>query len=100
MPIYVYQVIHDDGSAGEVFEIHQSMNDPPLACHPDTGEPVRRVYLAPNLSMKWTPGQEKKVSDNKYVESRGFTKYERDKLTGRYHKVAGKNKNVPDTLQP
>jgi predicted nucleic acid-binding Zn ribbon protein len=90
MPIYVYETMRADGSAGERFELQQSMSDPALTVHPQTGEPVRRVLLAPNLASKYTPGQTKDRLDNKRVEKAGFTKYERDKLTGTYHRVAGK----------
>lgn len=85
MPIYVYETI----DSGEQFEVHQSMRDPALSRHPETGQPVRRVILPPNLGLKHTAGKEKKLLDNKQIEKAGFTKYERDKLTGTYHRVAG-----------
>lgn len=100
MPIYVYEVVRKDGRSGESFEIEQSMNDPALEAHPVTGEPVRRVYQPPNLASKYTPGATKAKLENKNVEKAGFTKYERDKLTGTYHKVAGKDRQAPDTLKP
>lgn len=90
MPVYVYEVIQADGRPGARFEHHQSMKDDPLQRHPDTGEPVRRVLQSPNLSTRHTPGSESKRLDNKNVEKAGFTKYEKDKLTGQYHRVAGK----------
>jgi hypothetical protein len=37
--------------------------------------------------------------DNRRVEAAGFTKYEKDKLTGTYHKVAGKDARAPDTFR-
>ncbi|QYY34777.1 hypothetical protein [Ruficoccus sp. ZRK36] len=76
------------------------MSDPALTHHPQSGEPVRRVYLPPNLASKYTPGSTKNKLANENVEKAGFTKYERDKLTGTYHKVAGKNAQAPDTLKP
>lgn len=85
MPIYVYQTLE----TGERFELHQSMRDDPITAHPETGEPVRRVILPPNLATQYTPGKEKKLLDNKTVEKAGFTKYERDKVTGTYNRVAG-----------
>ncbi len=100
MPTYVYQIVNEDGSEGPIFEVEQAMKDPPLAQHPESGKEVRRVYQPPNISAKYTPGHTAKVTDTKYVEKAGFTKYERDKLTGTYHKVAGKNQNTPDTLNP
>ena len=84
MPIYVYEVIQPDGSPGSRFEIQQSMKDDPLEKHPESGEPVRRVLLPPNLASKYTPEQTKKKLDNKNLEKAGFTKYERDKLTIEY----------------
>jgi len=86
MPIYVYETIE----TGVQFECHQSMTDKPLCKHPETGEPVRRVILAPNLGTKHTPGREKKLTSNEAVEKAGFTKYEKDKVTGKYNRVAGK----------
>jgi len=100
MPIYVYQVIRPDGEEGETFEVEQSMKDEPLAKHPRTGEPVRRVYQSPNLASKYTPGATKNKLETKNVEKAGFTKYERDKLTGTYHKTAGKDKRAPDVFKP
>lgn len=90
MPIYVYECIKPDGSSGERFEIQQSMKDDALTEHPDSGEPVRRVFLPPNLTTRYSPGATKDKLDNKNLESTGFTKYEKDKLTGKYHRVAGK----------
>ncbi len=90
MPTYVYEVVKRDGAAGETFEAQQRMTDPPLERHPATGEPVRRVYVPPFLSSKYTPGQTKSRLDAKNIEKQGFTRYERDKLTGQYHKTAGK----------
>lgn len=99
MPIYQYQVINDDGSDGLVFEIEQRMSDPTLTEHPITGKTVKRVYSAPNLATRYTPGgTESKLAD-KNIEKHGFTKYERDKLTGTYHKVAGADKNAPETFK-
>ncbi|MBC2593058.1 zinc ribbon domain-containing protein [Ruficoccus amylovorans] len=100
MPIYVYEVITGDGSSGERFEIEQPMSAAPLTQHPRTGQPVRRVYLPPNLGSKYTPGSTQNKLSNENVEKAGFTRYERDKLTGTYHKVAGKDSAAPDTLKP
>ncbi len=90
MPTYAYEVIEPDGSDGEVFEVVQHMKDDPLTEHPETGQPVRRVYLPPNLGTKHTEGKSKATLDNRNIERAGFTKYEKDKLTGRYHRTAGK----------
>ncbi|NDV61037.1 FmdB family transcriptional regulator [Puniceicoccales bacterium CK1056] len=97
MPIYVYEVVQADGTPGPRFEIQQSMSEAPLEKHPETGEPVRRVFLPPNLASKYTPAQTNKRLENKNLEKAGFTKYEKDKLTGRYHRTAGKE--GPDVIQ-
>jgi predicted nucleic acid-binding Zn ribbon protein len=44
MPTYTYETIpQQPGEAPVRFELRQSMLDQPLARHPDTGAPVRRV---------------------------------------------------------
>ena len=89
MPLYLYEVVNADGSAGEAFEVLQPMSDPPLTAHPETGEPVRRVFGAPSAPRGWTDSQGKaKLSDNK-LASLGFTKYVKSG-DGRYEKTAGK----------
>ena len=40
MPTYIYETI---SSTPERFEVRQGFNEPVLAVHPSTGEPVRRV---------------------------------------------------------
>jgi len=97
MPIYVYEVVQPDGSGGERFELAQSMKEDALRVHPESGQPVRRVLQIPHLSTKHTPGATRSKLDNKNVERAGFTKYERDKLTGTYHRVAGHN--GPESFQ-
>ncbi len=94
MPTYVYQVIEDDGSAGEVFEVFQKMSDPALKTHPDTGKPVRRLIQAPNISGKWSESATKQMLSDKNLDRIGFTKYERAG-DGTYEKRAGSG---PPTL--
>ena len=44
MPVYVYQTIpQSDADFPLTFELRQSMAEPCLTAHPDTGVPVRRV---------------------------------------------------------
>lgn len=46
MPTYLYETLPaDPAQAPERFEVKQSMKDAPLACHPETGVPVRRVLV-------------------------------------------------------
>lgn len=96
MPTYVYQTLPADGTPGECFEVVQSMQDKPLEFHPESGLPVRRVILAPNLTTRYSTGATKQRLENNRLEKAGFTKYARDKLTGEYHRVAGKE--GPDRL--
>jgi predicted nucleic acid-binding Zn ribbon protein len=44
MPTYVYETIPESASATpQRFEVRQSMSEPALTRHPQTGAPVRRV---------------------------------------------------------
>lgn len=44
MPVYVYETIPQSGAdRPQTFELRQSMSEPCLTAHPDTGAPVRRV---------------------------------------------------------
>jgi hypothetical protein len=48
MPTYTYKSItsdkgQDDKGQDEIFEVHQSMRDPALTHHPETGVPVQRI---------------------------------------------------------
>lgn len=100
MAIYVYEVIREEGEEGEIFEYEQPMTESALKKHPVTGEPVRRVYLPPNLAYKHTPGKVRNLTSNENVERAGFTKYVKDKTTGRYHKEVGKDRRAPEVLDP
>ncbi|MGI9013431.1 MAG: FmdB family zinc ribbon protein [Phycisphaerales bacterium] len=95
MPTYVYQVICEDGSDGEVFEVVQKMSDPPLKVHPETGEPVRRVPQAPIIPGTGSDHHTKKILSNKHLNDIGFTKYEKAG-DGFYEKKAGSG---PDVIQ-
>ena len=88
MPTYVYQVIEDDGSDGEIFEVFQKMSDPTLQTHPESGKPVRRLIQAPNISGKWSESATKQMLSDKNLDRIGFTKYERAG-DGKYVKRAG-----------
>lgn len=46
MTTYVYETIpQSPDEKPRYFEIKQSMNDPALSTHPETGEAIRRVIL-------------------------------------------------------
>jgi len=94
MPLYLYEVVTGDGSPGEQFEIFQSMSDPPLTRHPETGVPIRRVLCAPAIGGKWSDSAMKRsVSDDKKLERLGFTKYVKAG-DGVYEKRAGKGPQI------
>lgn len=93
MPTYVYQVINDDGSDGETFEVVQRMSDPPLTNHPETGKPVRRVITAPNIPGEWSDHATKAKLSDKNLDRLGFTKYQRAG-GGHFEKKAGQGPDV------
>jgi predicted nucleic acid-binding Zn ribbon protein len=93
MPTYVYQVINEDGSEGEVFEVVQKMTDPPLKKHPETGLPVRRIPAAPTIPGHYSDHATKKMLSDKNLDRLGFTKYEKAG-GGFFEKKAGQGPNV------
>src|SRR5262245_11511014 len=88
MPLYVYEVVLTDGSGGEQFEIIQKMSDAALTTHPETGEPVRRVFAEPNTPRTWTDRQGKAKVSDKNLAQKGFTKYVKTG-DGTYEKTTG-----------
>lgn len=88
MPFYVYEVVQPDGTGGEQFEVFQKMADAPLTKHPETGEPVRRVFTEPNAPRAWTDSHGKAALNDKNLASKGFTKYVKTG-NGTYEKTAG-----------
>jgi hypothetical protein len=94
MPTYLYQIIETDGGEGAIFECEHPMQEA-LTHHPESGHPVRRIYSPPNLAVRYTPGNTRQLLSNENLERKGFTKYEKDKVSGKYHKVTGQG---PSTL--
>ena len=93
MPTYVYEVITEDGQPGERFELIQKMTDAPLTQHPETGRPVRRVFLAPRIAGRFSPlASERAMKDDNKLERLGFTKYVKSS-DGTYEKTIGKGPN-------
>jgi hypothetical protein len=89
-------VINEQGQPGERFEVVQKMTDEPLTTHPETGQPVRRVFMpfsipSPTSEMK----AERALKDDSKLEKMGFTKYVKSD-DGRYEKTIG---NGPDLLK-
>ena len=93
MPTYVYEVLTSDGSPGERFEVDQAMSDPPLAAHPDSGAPVRRIITPPNIAGKYTEVTASKSTSDKNLERLGFTKYVKSG-DGTYEKAVGKGPDI------
>ena len=90
MPTYVYEVLDKKGvPTGRTFEVFQSMKEAALKKDPETGEPVRRAIVAPNIAGNWSDMKSKSKLSNKNLERMGFTKYER-KGNGYMERVAGK----------
>ena len=89
MPTYTYQVIHDDGTEGEIFAATHGMSEPPLTEHPETGEKVIRVFNAPHVAGSSHERNQKQQMDDKNLDRLGFTKYVRSGK-GHYEKHIGK----------
>lgn len=95
MPLYEYEVINPDGSAGPRFELFQSMQAEPLSKHPETGEPVRRVISAPTLPGKYSDHAAKQtLNDDRRLTELGMTKYVKNN-DGSYERRSGSG---PDTI--
>lgn len=78
MPLYLYQVVEADGRLGEVIELTHSMKEAPLQRDPTTGKQLRRIYEAPGLGIKHTPGRTKNLLADKNLAQKGFRKYVKD----------------------
>ena len=86
MPVYVYRIVKPASSADPeaspaTFEVRQSIHDPPLTRHPETGEPVERVICPPTIA-RGAPG-------NSVLANAGMTKYTRTS-DGTYEKQTGR----------
>lgn len=89
MPIYVYEVIREDGEPGETFEVIQRMSEEPLKNHPDSGAPVRRVIAAPSIGGMWSDSAMGNSISDSNLKRLGFTKYVKTG-DGSYEKTVGK----------
>jgi predicted nucleic acid-binding Zn ribbon protein len=95
LPTYVYEVIGAHGEGGERFEVVEPMSAQPLTSHPETGQPVRRVFVPFEITGKDSKNRaDRALSSDSKLEKMGFTKYVKSS-TGEYEKVAGKG---PDML--
>jgi len=95
MPLYIYEELRPDGSAGTTYEFLQSIHDPAFTKHPETGVAIRRKVTA-----AWTPKpfgkhDKKEQLSDKNLEKLGFTKYVKTKRG--YEKTAGEG---PELKKP
>jgi len=88
MPIYVYQVVQEDGE-GEVFEVVQRMGEPSLTEHPQTGEPVRQIITAPSLVLKHGDRKDAQIMSDASLKRTGFTRYEKSGDGSTYVRTGG-----------
>ena len=90
MPTYVYEVIMPNGETGERFEVFQPLSDPALEKHPETGAPVRRAIVLPQVQTTSDKGRYSKSN----LERLGFSRFEK-RGDGHYEKTAGQG---PDAI--
>jgi hypothetical protein len=88
MPVYTYQVVHDDGAEGETFDVIRKMSDPPLKKHPDTGEKVKRIYQPIHIAGITNERHSKQLLTDKNLSKNGFTKYQKNGK-GHYERTVG-----------
>ncbi len=95
MPTYIYETIGEDGSGGERFEVVQPMSEAPLEVHPESGKPVRRVFMPPHIGGgKWSDrAMVNSATDDNKLERLGFTKYVKSDQ-GKYEKAVGKGPDI------
>ena len=93
MPTYLYETIPADREPIERFEVVQRMTDDPLETHPETGQPVRRVFVPFHVAGKLAVNPDKTLADDGKLEKLGFTKYVKSD-EGKYDKVIGKGPDI------
>lgn len=90
MPVYVYETIPVGGASPRCFEVSQRMSDPELIEHPETGEPVRRIIMAPALALKHSSSRQRDVLSHANLSRHGFSRYQKTGQ-GTYERTAGKD---------
>ncbi|MCG6154404.1 FmdB family zinc ribbon protein [Rubinisphaera margarita] len=94
MPVYLYEVVREDGQPGERFEVVQRMAEDALTVHPETGEPVKRVITAPAIGSRWMDmNMDRNMKDDSKLNKLGFTKYEKSG-DGKYVKKFGQGPDM------
>jgi hypothetical protein len=84
MPTYVYEVV----ATGEEFEVSQRLDELRLTVHPVSGDPVRRLITAPNLTLNHSDAANRTKLSGNNLARHGFTKYEKA-AKGHYVKTSG-----------
>lgn len=84
MPLYLYQGLKTQA----VFELAHSMHESSLAIHPETGEPLKRLYTSPHVASQHSAKAIQNSLSDKNLAEKGFTKYEKVK-TGHYQRTLG-----------
>ena len=94
MPLYEYELINDDGTPGDRFELMQKFEDEPLTKHPESGQPCRRVISAPYVAGSHSQmAIEKGLKNDDKMANMGFTKYV--KSDNGYEKAYGSGPDLP-----
>lgn len=88
MPVYTYQIVREDGTPGEMFDVVRKMSDPPLTHHPETGEPVKRIFKPTHIAGITSELHKKTHLNEKKLEQNGFTMYKRNGK-GHYERRVG-----------
>ena len=87
MPLYVYEIIQDDGSSGERFEVFQKMSDKAARrCTGDRKAGQARRDVGEHRRQLVDAATKQKLN-NKNLDRLGFTKYEQAG-DGHYEKKA------------
>ena len=97
MPVYTYQIINEDGSEGDTFDVIRRMSEAPLTQHPDTGQPVKRIFTPVHIAGMTNAIHQKTLLSDKNLAKNGFTKYRRNGK-GHYERTVGSA--GPKTLSP
>ena len=92
MPLYLYQGLETQ----VVFELHHPMQEAPLKAHPETGEPLRRLYTSVHIPGQHGQAHIQKTLSKQNLAQKGFTQYEKIKK-GHYQRTVGTQ--GPDQLR-
>lgn len=88
MPLYLYEILDDEGRITGRFEVMQRLADPALGTHPETGQPVRRAIVAPALTLRHASVHSRDLMSDKHLANKGFTRYEKGS-DGQYVRTGG-----------